>query len=83
MNGAPIALFPIALYLLEQPSQQLPSKESPDQYVEMLHVSQGIQKICYRKEEAGFILTNSSIGLVENAVKEDILNRRVQPTYLP
>jgi hypothetical protein len=51
--------------------------------VEMLHVSQGIQKIWYRKEEKGFILTNSSIGLVENAVKEDILNRWVQPAYLP
>jgi hypothetical protein len=49
----------------------------------MLHVSQGIQKIWYRKEETGFIPTNSSIGLVENAVKEDILNRRVQPAYLP
>ena len=51
--------------------------------VEVLHVSQGKQKIWYRKEETGFILKNSSIGLVENAVKEDILNRRVQPAYLP
>lgn len=34
MNGAPIVLFPIGLYLLEQPSQQLPSEESPDQYGE-------------------------------------------------
>ena len=50
---------------------------------EVLHVSQGKQKIWYRKEETGFILKNSSIGLVENAVKEDILNRLVQPAYLP
>jgi hypothetical protein len=34
MNGVPIVLFPIGLYLLEQPSQQLPSEESPDQYGE-------------------------------------------------
>jgi hypothetical protein len=49
----------------------------------MLHVSQGIQKIWYRKVETGFALKNSSTGLVENAVKEDILNRLVQPAYLP
>jgi hypothetical protein len=49
----------------------------------MLHIGVRFQRLSYRKEEAGFTLTNSLTGLVENAVKEDILNRFVQPVYLP
>ncbi len=61
--------------------------KTPDSFCSLpLEVSQ-VGKIFknqdFGKEKAGFTLTNYLTGLVENAIKEDILNRFVQPAHLP